>query len=855
MRLLGSSEKLARTTVRHQVLALIWVALATAASFAFAPYLNEYPAAPAFFFLWAVTASAIYGDFQSSVTALVLADLLLGLFFWRRPVYPHAISLAVREFIFTALNGYVCLLAHKLKLARAGEERSTRAFADFTHAAPIGFSLHRPDTSYIDINPRLAEWNGMRREEHLGRTLAEVVPGVAPAVAPYLKHVLETGESITAEIAGDPRDGSDKRRRWSTSYFPVRNAKGRIEAIGAAVLETTREHDAQAALVESESRYRQLTETLSQYIWTSDDKGNIDYCNQHFLEFCGMTMEEVQAGKSLELFHPEDRECMLAKIRASFASGQVFEDEHRVKHAADGEYHWHFAHLEPFFDKSGERRWLGVAIDVTARKKAEIELRAAHDRLSLLMSSISESFIVLDKDWRFQYANASVLEQRGLTWKDIEGRSLWDVYPAALETEFKTGYEKVMRERVPYRFEARYPMEDGTTRYFLVHAHPTGDGLSALITNITDRKSVEDQARLAHERFQLALHGTPVSVFHQDRDLRFTWVYNPAQGLDANEILGKRDSEIVERPADAEVTEAIKREVIRTGVGQRREIVVRSQGADETYDLQVEPLRDANGNITGVSCAAIEITERKRTQEALIRSEKLASAGRLAASIAHEINNPLEAVTNLLYLTRHVQNLPDEAQQYITMASEELERVAHITRQSLGFYREPSTAQTTSLAAVMQSAIELFRGKLRKQQVKISQEWKQDIEVEAVGGELRQVFCNLLSNSLEAMKQGGEIRLRIGVCRALVSGKRYVRVTIADDGCGVPSDIRAQIFEPFVTTRSSTGTGLGLWVSKQLVEKHGGRIRLRSITDSTQHGTVVMILLPLSAGEGSEKFI
>ncbi|MFC5862736.1 PAS domain-containing protein [Acidicapsa dinghuensis] len=846
MRLLGSSENLPRTSMRHHVLALIWVALATGASLAFSPYLPEYPAVPACFYLCAVTASAIYGDFQSSITALVLSDILLGLLFWRRFVYTHGVSLMVREFLYTALSGYVCLLAHKLKLARAGEARSIRAFADFTHSAPIGFSLHRPDTSYIDINPQLAEWNEMRREEHLGRTLAEAVPGLAASLIPHLKRVLETGESTTVEIAGDPHEANNKQRYWLTSYFPVRNARGKIEAVGTAVLETTRERHAQAALANSESRYRLLTETLSQYIWTADENGKIDYCNKYFLEFCGMTLEEVKAGKALELFHPEDRERMLTKISASLASGKIFEDEHRVRHARDEEYHWHLAHLEPFFDLSGARRWLGVAIDVTARKKAEIELRAAHDRLSVLLSSISESFIVLDKDWRFQYANDSVMEHRGMAWSEMQGKSVWEIYPAALETEFKAGYEKVMRERTPHRFEVKYPMGDGTTRYFLVHAHPTGEGLSALVTNITDRKGVEEQARLAHERFQLALHGTPVSVFHQDRDLRYIWVYNPARGMDPNEMLGKRDRDFIERASDAEMTETIKREVIRTGVGQRREIVVRSRGADEIYDLQVEPLRDADGDITGVSCAAIDITERKRTQEALIRSEKLASAGRLAASIAHEINNPLEAVTNLLYLTRHVPNLPEEAQQYISMASEELERVAHITRQSLGFYREPSTAQITSLAAVMQSAIELFRGKLRKQQVAIRQEWKDDIAIEAVGGELRQVFCNLLSNSIEAMKHGGNIRIRMGQSRVLEDAKQYVRITFADDGCGVPQEIRTQIFEPFFTTRSSTGTGLGLWVSKQLVEKHGGRIRLRSNTGTAEHGTAVMILLPVS---------
>ena len=822
------------------------VGLASAISFVFVPFLGEYPAAPALFFFWAVTAAAIYGDFRSSITALVLSDAMLdGFFFWRQHPYPPVTALVLRTFLFTAVAGYVCVLVHRLRLARAGEARSTRAFADFTHAAPIGFSLHRKDTRYIDINPRLAAWNGLRREEHLGRTLAEVIPGLAPALGPHLLRVAETGESLTVEVEGDPLDPEKKQRYWTTSYFPVKNERGEIEAVGTAVLETTHERIAQAALAESEARYRLLTESLSQYIWTTDEYGQIDFCNRHFLEFCGLTIEEVQAGRPLEMIHPEDRAMVIEKMQASIASGQPFEEEHRVRPASDGEYRWHLVHMELFTDALGKRRWLGVAIDVTARKRAELELRAAHDRLSMILSSISESFIVLDREWRFEYANPRALEHRGRVRSDIAGKSLWEVYPEALNTEFKPGYEKVMRERVPHTFEVTYPQPDGSIRYFLVHAHPSGEGISALITDITERKRGEEQIRLANERFQLALLGTPVTLFHQDRDLRFTWVYNTVGGFDAATLVGKRDREVMERLEDAEITEAMKLEVMRTGVGQRREVVIRSQGVDGFYDLLVEPLRDAEGMIIGVTCAGIDITERKRTQEALIRSEKLASAGRLAATIAHEINNPLEAVTNLLFLTRNVDNLPDEAQQYISMATEELDRVAHITRQSLGFYREPSTAQSTSLAAILTSAIELFRGKLRQQGAVIRQEWDNDIEIEAVGGELRQVFCNLLANSIEAVRVGGIIRVRLALSHALCEGSRCARITIADNGVGIPHGIQPQIFEPFFTTRGVTGTGLGLWVSKQLVEKHGGWIRLRSCTSAAHHGTAVMIVLPL----------
>ena len=202
-------------------------------------------------------------------------------------------------------------------------------------------------------------------------------------------------------------------------------------------------------LDENEARYRLLTESLPQYVWTTDAEGKIDYCNRHFLEYCGLTLEEVQAGRTFEFVHPEDAAGLVAKVEQSRATGRPFEHEYRVRRASDGEYRWHFAHSEQFTDSGGAQRWLGIAMDVTSRKQAEFELRDANERLNGILTSISEWFIVLDREWRIQFVSQRVLDFNQRDWSDIQGRVLWDAFPEAAKTEYKPGYEKVMRERVP----------------------------------------------------------------------------------------------------------------------------------------------------------------------------------------------------------------------------------------------------------------------------------------------------------------------------------------------------------------------------------------------------------------------
>jgi signal transduction histidine kinase len=241
----------------------------------------------------------------------------------------------------------------------------------------------------------------------------------------------------------------------------------------------------------------------------------------------------------------------------------------------------------------------------------------------------------------------------------------------------------------------------------------------------------------------------------------------------------------------------------------------------------------------------MDISARKRAEQALIRSEKLASAGRMAATIAHEINNPLEVVTNALFLAKSAGELPETTCQYLDIADAELKRIAHITRQSLGFYRESNAPALMSVNAVLESAVDLLKSRIKAKQAVIEKQWDGNVEITAVAGELRQVFSNLLSNSLDAIEVKGTIKLRVSTGAAFTNGDRCVRVTVADNGKGISASSRQRLFEPLFTTKGAIGTGLGLWVSKQIVDKHGGSIRVRSSSNGPRSGTVFSIVLPV----------
>jgi signal transduction histidine kinase len=250
-----------------------------------------------------------------------------------------------------------------------------------------------------------------------------------------------------------------------------------------------------------------------------------------------------------------------------------------------------------------------------------------------------------------------------------------------------------------------------------------------------------------------------------------------------------------------------------------------------------------------------QVSAIRNAEEALRKSEKLAVAGRLALSISHEINNPLASVTNLLYLVGLSSSLR-QAKSLAKTADQELARVAEIVSHTLRFYRDPSKPSVVHIGEIVDSALTLYRGRLASADIQIERDFRACSTIVALPGELRQVTLNLIGNAIDAIGRGGRLKIRAANARQHSNGGlRGVRLTIADTGSGIHPEVRGSIFEPFVSTKGDTGTGLGLWLSSQIVQKHGGTIQVKSRALSPRSGTVFSVFLPLELQSGGHGLI
>jgi signal transduction histidine kinase len=258
--------------------------------------------------------------------------------------------------------------------------------------------------------------------------------------------------------------------------------------------------------------------------------------------------------------------------------------------------------------------------------------------------------------------------------------------------------------------------------------------------------------------------------------------------------------------------------------------------------VTVSPVRDDQGQIIGASKILRDISSRRRIEQSLLQAEKIAATGRMAATIAHEINNPLEGVTNLLYLLRPMITDPDGIH-YLNTAEIELGRVSHIAKQTLGYYREHAAASNASIAEIVLHAITIYGPRCTAAGIEIKNALNSSRKIVMRRGEMMQVVSNLIVNSIYAMPTGGVISISIEDTTAQSDG---VVLTVEDDGLGIAPDILPRVFEAFFSTRLTVGTGIGLFVAKQFVEGHAGQIEIQSKTDQEDHGTIVRVFLPIS---------
>jgi len=448
----------------------------------------------------------------------------------------------------------------------------------------------------------------------------------------------------------------------------------------------------------------------------------------------------------------------------------------------------------------------------------------------------------------------SALGQRGADcWPEV-----WSIIGPQIDAVMSTGVSTWHEDQlVPIFRDGK--LEDVYWTYGYSPIRETSGvirGVLVVCTDTTGRFLAEQNLRTSQERlsdlFQQApaffavLRG-PDHIFEMSNPLYL-------ELIGQRSIIGKTVREAVPE-AEGQGFLALLDNVYKTGqpyIGHRTPIqlarTASSRSLEERFlDFVYQPIRESDGTVSGIIVLGVDVTESKRAELALMQTEKLAAVGRLASSIAHEINNPLESVTNLLYLARESVVNP-QTREYLDIADRELRRVSVIANQTLRFHKQSSKPHVVTCEELIESALSVYQGRLANSRVTVERRKRAGCPVMCFEGEIRQVLSNLIVNAIDAMQPaGGRLLIHSREGTDWKTGRKGLVITVADTGSGMPPETRKKIFEPFFTTKEIGGTGLGLWVSHEIVERHGGTLTVRSSQNKNHHGTVFALFLPFDA--------
>ncbi len=620
------------------------------------------------------------------------------------------------------------------------------------------------------------------------------------------------------------------------------------------------------ALRTSEGRYRTLTELNPQLIFTANPAGHITFANQSLLDFLGTRPpDSSQRSHWLTSVLPEDRDGIAYGWERSLHSGNKFTAQARVQRASDAEFRWLDMTALPIRNGAGTiESWLGVAFDIHDQKSAAESLAASEERYRIL-TDLNPQFIWMGSaDGRVTYANQRFLEYIGLQHTPSNTENWILAFDPQDRERVINIWSSCVATGTDYDIEARLIRNaDNDSRWFRLRASPVRDEAGSVLhwlgvaIDIHEGRTFAETLHLKQletERQRAELESiyenTPVGLALFDpvgfRYLRINDELASIIGLPKDQIIGRSILDIASGVAT--IGELFRQ--VATGNPVRGLIIegelANKPGVQRAWNVNYFPVYGSDGKITGISTATLEITQQKKTEAALIQSEKLAAVGRLASSISHEINNPLEAITNLLYLIALDPGLPPELKVYVNLAQSELSRVSQIATQTLRFHRQSVARTPVTAAQLVDAVLNLYQGRLANSGIRVKTRYSTETPILCFENDIRQVLNNLIANAIDAMRGGGQLLIRAHNTTDLPTARRGVRITIADTGHGMSPTTLSRLFEPFYTTKDLNGTGLGLWISEGIVARHHGRLQVRSTQHPVHHGTIFSLFLPLA---------
>jgi PAS domain S-box-containing protein len=693
----------------------------------------------------------------------------------------------------------------------------------------------------------------------LGQGARECWAEIWEDIEPRIELVMGQGQATWYENRIVPilRNGRLEEVYWTWSDSPVRDAEGKVVGVFVTCSETTDRVLAERELNRSRERLQLALEAADLGTWSYSPEGETFTADAAMQRIFGAPEPTGDHDFWQQRLHPEDRRAAREEFAAALAGLRPYNLEYRVLHPEG--VRWIRSKGKVLAAEGETKGMFAIVEDITEGKLAEIELRASARELR------ESERIGRMGSWRLALATSE------LTWSEEVYRIMehdpslpvlnYAEQPEIIEAESNRRLQAAVAHCIEtgqsYELDVKMHLpSSGKTVWLATRGEAVCDSegkvveLRGTVRDITDRKLAEEALRGSEERLQLALESACLG----------TWCYDAATDLSTGDATMQQMFGSSRAAGDFHYWIGFVHPEDRDAVGAAFGAAI---SGEAPYEGEYRIVRPTDGEVRWIRSRGRiiqeqdlplrmvviveDVTDRKRTEAALLRAEKLAAVGRLASSIAHEINNPLESITNLLYLARSADDL-DQSRDYLAMADAELRRASAITIQTLRFHKQSTRPIEVTGDDLIDNVLGILRSRILNANVSVEKRSSAHRPVLCFDGEIRQVISNLLINAVDAMQPGGGrllLRSREGCDHA--TGRPGLILTIADTGVGMSRETLAKIFEPFYTTKGDAGTGLGLWISKEIVERHHGRLHVRSSERPGHTGTVFTLFLPFEA--------
>ncbi|HLO47758.1 MAG TPA: PAS domain S-box protein [Kamptonema sp.] len=720
-------------------------------------------------------------------------------------------------------------------------------FDAFFAGANAGMLIFDRQLRYVQINEVLAQTNGVCVADHIGRSVREVLPELAPTVEPILQGILDTGKPIlNYELVGETPKQPGILRYWQASYYPLLDENGLVFGIGGIVIEISDRKQAEFLLKQSEERFRSLMEASAQIIWIANADGELAIEQPTLGAFTGQTFDDYKGWGWLDAIHSDDRPHVASLWSVAVVNRSLYETELRMRRH-DGEYRYMSCRGVPILNADGSiREWIGANTDITARKQVEVELRERNALLNSILESTPDIIVVKDRQGRYVAINSNVANFLGKPIDEIIGKDDLELMSPDTAPEMMAKDRQIMAAGITESYEEDISAHNETPTTFLTTKAPWRDangnilGIIATTRDISERKQAEDAIKQSEERYRSLILATSQIVWTADAEGR-------AQDIPSlRAYTGQTEAEVMGfgwldamHPDDRERTNQSWMNAVQTKSAYDIEYQIR--GADGNYRYfqgRGVPILNEDGSIREWVGTCTDIHDRKQAEIALAKAKEAAEAASRAkseflANMSHELRTPLNGIMGYAQILQRSKLLKEEDRSRIDVIYQCGSHLLTLINDILDLSKieaQKVELQLTEfhLPAFLQGVAEMcrIRAEIKGINFHFQSTSELPIGIRADEKRLRQVLINLLSNAIK-FTDAGSVTFTVSFAT-----ERKIRFEVRDTGTGIAQTHLQAIFQPFEQVgdrkRQTEGTGLGLAISQRLVELMGSTIQVQS---------------------------